>query len=98
MVVTLGQQYIVGEKPHTWVFCYLWIPLHSEISFLADPLWISLQSQQDTQKMVDGVSLPCMFIFYFLWAFLVEDSRRVNPEAGYPEEFSCISLLVRDHQ
>ena len=80
-------------KGHTWAFCYLWIPLHSKISFLADSLWISLQSQQDTQKTVDGASLPCIYIF-----FLVEDSRRVNPEAGYPEEFSCISLLVRDHQ
>ena len=28
----------------------------------------------------------------------MQDSRRDNPEAGYPEEFSCISLLVRDPQ
>ena len=28
----------------------------------------------------------------------MQDSRRDNPEAGYPDEFSCISLLVRDPQ
>ena len=34
----------------------------------------------------------------FLWTYLAEDSRMDNPEAGYPEEFSCICLLVRDPQ
>ena len=40
--------------------------MHSEISFLADALRISLQSQQDTQKMVDGVSLPCIFFLFLV--------------------------------
>ena len=35
---------------------------------LADTLWISLQSQQDTQKMGDEASLPCV-IFLFLVDF-----------------------------
>ena len=56
------------EELHTWAFCYLRTPLQSEISFLADTLWISLQSLEDTHKMVDGVSLACI-IFGFLVDF-----------------------------
>ena len=58
----------MGQKPHTWAFCYLRTLLQSEISFLADTLWISLQSLQDTHKMFDGVSLACI-IFGFLVDF-----------------------------
>ena len=79
----------------------LWRPLQSEISFLADTLRMSLQSLQDTRKMVDGVSLACIYIF-----FLVEfpcarfqGGQPATRKEGYaPEKFSCISLLVRDHQ
>ena len=41
--------------------------------------------------------LASLHNFFFLVDF-VQYSRRDNPEAGYPEEFSCISLLVRDPQ
>ena len=71
---------------------------HNEISFLADTLWISFQNQQDTRKMVDGVSLQCIYFLFFV-EFPCARFQEGQPGRVYPpEEFSCISLLVRDHQ